>query len=149
MYPFTVKFKIEIEKASEEMTVKNVIEYFKVKLKSENVDITPKDDNRLEFYNSLRFRLFNLMTFLDKGYIKVEKIGERDFRIIHRITLYPVLIMNLIFMLILFNATRQLFPIFVFIFMYLVSSFAVIGKQYSFFSNSVDKYLESEKPNNI
>lgn len=143
MYPFTVKFKIEIEKASEEVTVNNLIEYFKVKFESENVDFTPRDDNRLEFSNSLRFRLFNLMTFLDKGYIKVEKIGEKDFKIIHSITLYPLLILNLIFMLILFYATRQLFPIFVFIFMYLVSSIAMIGKQYSFISNSVDRYLES------
>ncbi len=40
MYPFSVKFKINVEKTSPEMTVDNLTDYFKDKLKSENVEIT-------------------------------------------------------------------------------------------------------------
>jgi hypothetical protein len=121
MYPFSVKFKIEVEKASEEMTVNNLIEYLQERMKIENIQFTSKPE-KLEYASSKRFKLFNLMTIFDKGYIKVEQIGEKNFKIIHGITLLPILTLNILFTLVLIYVTKQWYPIIVFLVVVLIDT---------------------------
>ena len=83
MYPFSVKFKIEVEKVNPNMTVNNLLGYFENILTSEKVKITLKSAEKIKFINDWKIKLFNVISMIDSGFIKVENTSEKTLKIIY------------------------------------------------------------------
>jgi len=144
MYPFSVKFKIEVEKASSNLTANNLLDYFESILTTEKVEISSKSTEQIKFTNDWKIRLFNVISMIDSGFIRVENTDEKTLRIIYGIKFIRQLFLTIPAFLIIAIWIRQFYPVWIGLVLYLLSTLTLIARQYNFFSNSVDRYLESE-----